>query len=151
VNVTQSRYTLNEVWAIIDQEMDIDQYAERNLSQVIHRWIGEKHMHETGRNVGSGFHIEYTEKDIRRAIAYLRIQRVIGTVTGKVGSVVTRRLREIASYHRDGYAFAYLENGKETVIVEHSDTGVKIMMLVEGYDDTPFIVIPCTVGVFSDG
>jgi hypothetical protein len=145
----KNRFSLNEVWAIIDQELDIDQYAERNLSHVVHRWIGEKHMHETGRNVGSGNQIVYTEKDIRRAIAYLRIQRVIGTVTGKVGSVVTRRLREIASYHRGGYAVAYLENGKSNVIVEWSEHGRDITKFLEGYDDTPFVVIPCFVAVFE--
>ena len=144
-----SRYGVSEVWAIIDQEMGVDMPPTQNLSHVLHRWIGEKHMHETGRKVGSGNKIVYTEKDIRRAIAYIRIKRVIGTVTGRVGSMVTRRLREIASYHREGYAVAYLENGKNNVIVEHSEHGRDIISFLEGYNDTPFIVIPCGVSVLD--
>jgi hypothetical protein len=144
--VSKTRYGVNEIWDVIDQELDIDEYAERNLTTVIHRWIGEKHIYETGRNQGSGNRIVYTEKDIRRAIAYLRIQRLIGTVTGKVGSVVTRRLREVASYHREGWAVATLDIDGESQVFHQSSMSEMSVMLSWGKS---VIVIPCEVSALE--
>lgn len=141
-----NRYGISEVWEIIDQEVGLT--GEIHQTQV-NRWIGERHMHDTGRSLGSGGPVEYKEKDIRRAIAYLRLKRVTGATTGKVGSDVARRMRQVASWHTDGYVVAYLENGKDSVVVEHSEHGRDITAFLEGHNDTPFIVIPCTVESFN--
>ena len=144
--MSKTRFGINEIWAIINQELDVDEYAERNLTVVIHRWIGERHMHETGRNVGSGNRIEYTEKDIRRAIAFVRTKRVIGTVTGSVGAEVTRGLRQVASYFVDGYAVAYALNSDDGLQIDHLHK-VGLMELVGR--NVSFVAIPCVVEVLD--
>lgn len=142
----KTRFGINEIWAIIDQELGIDQYAERNLTVVVHRWIGEKHIHETGRSVGSGNRIEYTEKDIRRAIAYVRTKRVIGSVTGSVGAEVTSGLRQVASYFADGYAVAYVLFENDELHIDHLHKE-GIVELVGS--NVAFVAIPCVVEVLD--
>lgn len=142
------RYRLDEVWALIEEEVGI-QYPDiqnRNKSGVLHRWIGEKHMHETGRNVGAGVRIDYTEKDIRRAIATIRLQRLVGTVTGKVGTSTTRRIREIASYYRSGWAVAFLDMEGAEAVIEAADVTEVAQMLTNG---AAVIALPCYVAVLD--
>ncbi len=144
--MSKTRFGINEIWAIINQELGVDEYAERNLTVVVHRWIGERHMHETGRNVGSGNRIEYTEKDIRRAIAFIRTKRVIGTVTGSVGAEVTRGLRQVASYFADGYAVAYVQNATDGLQIDHLHEGGLVDLI--GHN-VAFVAIPCVVEVLD--
>jgi hypothetical protein len=138
---------VSEVYAIVEQEVgDTGSTSPNNISTVVHRWIGEKHMHETGRNVGSGNKIDYTEKDIRRAVAHHRIMQLIGAVTGKVGSTVTRRLREVASYHRDGWAVATVNlDGDRQVFHQNSLQEISTMLSW----GKSIIIIPCEVGVLE--
>jgi hypothetical protein len=114
-------------------------------SQQLHRWIGERHLKNTGRHPGSGNSFEYTEKDIRRAVAYKRLRRLVGAAVGSRGRDVADGVRELVAYHRSG-----------NVLVTHEDIfwirDDALIEVVEMYlaAARPVVVVPCSVLGFGD-
>ena len=141
-----AHFTFKAALEVISQSVDLPAPTRAWQSNQLHRWVGERHMAESGRNPGSGSQIEYNEKDIRRAVAYLRLRAVGGETIGSKARVVSDRVREIAAWHPNGYVFT--TDGVVLDEVFWSNTPVVTMdhLLREG---RAFIALPCTVDYFG--
>lgn len=142
-------YTFSEVLEIISQSVEFPTPTHQWQSNQLHRWIGEKHMIESGRKPGSGHVIVYNEKDIRRAIAYLRLRAVAGEAIGSHARIISDRVREVAAYHQDGYVFTtdtFTDPEDRVFWTETPYTSVQ-WMLEQGH---AFVVIPCSVEIFTE-
>lgn len=112
-----------------------------STSQVVHRWMGEKYMHEIGAHAGSGNPIEYTGKDIRRAVAYLRVINLIGAGLGREAMRMRERVRDIASWHTNGWVIVVNGTAWWT-----DDTDVIWLAIDEG---ETFLLVPCYVELLN--
>ncbi|RKZ95677.1 MAG: hypothetical protein DRQ40_03075 [Gammaproteobacteria bacterium] len=135
-------YTFQEALELIGTEEQIRMKGNEQ-SNTLHRWIGERHLADTDRKPGSGFSFAYTEKDIRRAIAYLRLRHLVGGAIGSEARIVADRIREVASWHYDGFAVA-IENNVMWLPTHH-DVGD---LISEGYG---VVSIPCEVRALWTG
>ena len=115
--------------------------SEEFQTITLHRWIGERYMYEIGARVGSGNQIQYTDKDIRRAVAYLRLVRLIGAGLGKTAQQMRDRVREVASWHTNGWVIVTQGD------VYHTDDTDHIWYLIDGTH--PYLVIPCAVDILK--
>ena len=131
-------YGIKAALSIIAASVEIPSIGYGDIqSQVLHRWIGERYMHEIGSNTGSGNPMQYTDKDIRRAIAYRRTIALIGAGLGRDASLMRERVREVASWHTRGW-----------VIVGDGDVGWTddtdyIWSVIDS--SATFMLIPCSV------
>jgi hypothetical protein len=107
----------------------------------LHRWIGERYMYEIGARIGSGKQIQYTDKDIRRAVAYLRLINLVGAGLGKDAQRMRDRVREVASWHTNGWVV--VTQGE----VYYTDDTDHIWLIIDrGH---PYLIIPCYVHLLS--
>jgi len=136
-------YGLKASISIIASSVDLSNYSmstrEDTQSQVLHRWIGERYMHEIGTQRGSGNPIEYTSKDLRRAIAYLRIVNLIGAGVGREANVMRERVREVASWHTNGWVMVV-----DGEVFHTDDTDVIWYSIDHGHS---YLIVPCWVGL----
>lgn len=112
-----------------------------STTQVMHRWMGEHYIHEIHKDTGSGYPIEYTEKDIRRAVAYLRTINLIGAGLGREAARMRERVRDIASWHTNGWVV--VTNGTAWWT---DDTDVIWLAIDEGHT---FLLVPCYVKLLN--
>lgn len=113
---------------------DPQSFMEHVSQSDMKRWIGERHLAETDR-----LDVDlYTEKEVRRAVAFARFQSISGAGIGKHAQQIRDRIRDMASWHTEGWIVA---TGIEDV--HHVDDALAIAVMILGPD--PFVVVPCTV------
>ena len=141
------RYTFDEaVKEVLNNVEPTTPPAPEIQSQQLHRWIGEAHMGASGRLRGPGHHIEYTEKDIRRAVAYLRLRALIGAGIGANAQAVRERIREVASWHTEGWVTLFVTGNAMVVDWDQQVSGA-VANLATG---NPVLVIPCSIQDLDD-
>lgn len=142
-----NHYTFSEVLDIIEQTVEFPTPIVQWQSNQLHRWIGERHMVDSGRKPGSGNQIVYNEKDIRRAVAYLRLRSVAGEALGSHARVISDRVREIAAYHTDGVVFSTDDHTVDSVFWTDAPLVTVDYLLEQG---SAFVMIPCAVELFME-
>lgn len=133
------RYTFKAALDVIARELDVDdhkKFIEHTNPRHLHVWIGERHLAETNRLPLSGPLEFYTEKDLRRAIAFGRFQSICGAGIGKEAAAVRERIREVASWHTYGAVLV------TDFYVSWTDRELRYDSILESKS---FAVIPCTV------
>lgn len=114
----------------------VDSWAsEHHRLQTI---IGEGHLYD--KKHGSGYSIEYDDSDVRRAIAHLRINKVLGIAVGAGTSRIREGIKSLAMHHSDGsviydgYAATWLWGSHLKDEVE--------TLLIAG---KAFVIVPCYI------
>jgi hypothetical protein len=100
------RYSFKAVLNILADELDIparEEFTTNTNPRHLHVWIGERYLADTGRFPHGGALEDYTEKDVRRAVAYGKFQKICGAGIGKEAAIARERIREVASWHTDGW------------------------------------------------
>lgn len=135
------RFTLEQAIQLSLENAESDMYDDRPVqSSQLHRWIGEAYMGASGRLQGSGIPVEYAEKDIRRAVAYLRLRSLIGAGIGADAQDMRERVREVASWHETGWIVATDEEPK----VDWTPDAEEALSMIFG--GRAVVIIPCTIG-----
>lgn len=138
------RYTFTEaVGAVLGNVEPSSPAVQEIQSQQLHRWIGEAHMGASGRLQGPGNAIEYAEKDIRRAVAYLRLRALIGAGIGADAQMIRERVREVASWHTDGWVMILMKDLTPPFVDWTSSTEEAASFIARGYT---VLVVPCAIG-----
>ena len=100
--------------------------------------IGEDHLYSRKR--GSGVPIEYTEEDVRRAVAHLRIRETVASASSHQMSYVHEQIKNVAVQHNTG---SVIHDGHSATWKWGSELRDHIQdLLIAGKG---FIVIPCRV------
>ena len=136
------RYSLDQaIWEVL-RNTENHPYDDSSVqSNQLNRWIGQAYMAATGRLQGSGNVIEYTEKDIRRAVAYLRLRALIGAGIGADAQEMRERVRDVASWHTDGWVVVTNEEPKVTWTDDVEDA---LATILTGMAVT---IVPCALQV----
>ena len=114
----------------------VDSWAsEHHRLQTI---IGEDHLYD--KKHGSGYSIEYDDKDVRRAVAHLRINKVLGVSVGAGTSQIRESIKTVAMEHGDGSVI--YDGSRATWIWGPELIDIIQTLLIEGKG---FVVVPCSI------
>ena len=120
------------IFHVSDEDEDREYVANQ-----VHRWVGEAHMAATGRLNGPGTYVEYTEVDLRRAVAYLRTRALIGAGVGTEAMRLRERIRDVAAENTDGWIVVSSETRSVSWVPTRSQAA---QLLTTGH---AVVLIPC--------
>lgn len=128
-----------EVIDLLAQEgFEVKHYTHAN-PMVVHRLMGTTYVGVKHREPGSGHYIEYDEEDVRRAVAGLRLNRLLGEgKLDRMGSHERNRIIERVSHERHGWVL-WAAN-----LIGWFDDPVELAEALSR-SLTAFIVVPCYV------
>ncbi len=114
----------------------VDSWAsEHHRLQTI---IGEDHLYS--KKKGSGHSIEYDAVDVRRAVAHLRINKVLGVAVGQGTSRIRESIKTAAMDHNDGsvvYDGSHATWTWGPALIDKIQT-----LLIAG---KAFVIVPCNI------
>ena len=104
-------------------------------------YVGRKFLHATGRNPNDP-DVLYNVKDLRRAVAYVRMTGLVGFGTGGWSAKLHDRVREMASWHANGYiVVTHVDTVREPFI----DWADSLSVVLIGLDGASVLAVPCDV------
>ncbi len=130
---------LSQVFDILMEE-ELDQVpewkeADNGGANTIHRAIGNDFME--ARRPGSGGNVDYTIKDVRRIVAYLRLTAVTGTAKSTASARMYDAMKNVAMNHDDGVSYFDGERANWAASLEDQDL-IDVLQSGQGV-----IIIPC--------
>lgn len=111
------------------------------LAEDIAVWVGHKFLHATGRDPNAD-DLFYNVKDLRRAVAYVRVTALVGFGTGKIAAKMHDRVREMAAWHASGYIVV---TRVDTVFDPFIDWADSASVPLLDFTGSSVLVVPCEV------
>ena len=136
--------TADDLAQLIATQFGWDEFPK---ADAIATWVGHAFLHATGRNPNAD-DLFYNVKDLRRAVAYLRVVGLTGYGTGKTAARLHARVREMAAWHAVGAITVSRRDGVEDPFIDWvASEFVPDMLLGYLAEGSAFLVIPCEVDV----
>lgn len=136
----------NDIAQLLATQFGWDEFPKPDA---IATWVGHAFLHATDRNPNDP-DILYNVKDLRRAVAYLRVVGLLGFGTGKVAARLHARVREMAAWHAVGAITVSKDDELEEPFIDWTASEFVPDMLLEHLSDgVAFLVVPCEVDVIG--
>lgn len=104
-------------------------------------YVGHKFLNATGRDPNDP-DVFYNVKDLRRAVAYVRVTALVGFGTGKWAAKLHDRVREMAAWHANGYIVVTHVDSVRDPFIDWADSLAVVLMALEG---ASVLAVPCEV------
>ncbi len=111
------------------------------ITEDVAMWVGHKFLNATDRDPNDP-DVFYNVKDLRRAVAYVRVTSLVGFGTGKAAAKLHNRVREMAAWHASGYIVVTSVDTMFDPTIDWADSLAVVMMGLEG---ASVLAIPCDV------
>ncbi len=114
-------------------------------ADAIATWVGHKFLYATGRDPNDP-DVFYNVKDLRRAVAYLRVVGVMGYGIGKTAAHLHDRVRDMAAWHATGAITVIKIDQVPDPFIDWQTTEVLPDMILGAIaDGSSILAIPCEV------
>lgn len=120
-------------------------WDELPAADAIATWVGHAFLHSTGRDPNDP-DVFYNVKDLRRAVAYLRVVGLLGFGTGKVAAKLHARVREMAAWHATGAILVTKTDKAAAALIDWVDNENIGTMIVDALTDgASVLAISCEI------
>ncbi len=104
-------------------------------------YVGHKFLIATGRDPNDP-DVFYNVKDLRRAVAYIRVTALVGFGTGRWAAKLHDRVREMAAWHANGYIVVTHVDTVRDPFIDWADS---LSVVLIGLDGAAVLAVPCDV------